>query len=207
MKLAPIVQKLRAQNITQFGNQIAGAADLASVMGDVTKIPVNTNVAYVIKLSEEVKRNQQDTGINQVITENFGVVCILTVAVAQEDKTGLTASNTLNSIRTAIFSAILGWQLPAADYPNIESLISYAGAEMLHIDSAHLWYMYKFSVDSRIDDDDGVDEDINLLPTLDQVFAQYTDNIDAITLSGVAPKLTVNQTPTDDITMEQSVED
>lgn len=206
MKLGPIAQKLRLINSLYFEDRVAGAAELSFVMGE-ENVPIEKDTVYIVPLSENASRNNLDTGIKQEITEAFGVVVVLVAAVSQRDKTALTAYDKLDNIRADIFSAILGWQLPIADYPNVESLISYGGGRLIDINRAFLWYLFEFTVDSRIGDEDGVNVGMDNLESLDLIFAQYTDNLSAIPISGVSPKLPVNQTPADDIIMEQQAEE
>ena len=163
MKIGPIVLKLRAAE-TRFGDMIAGAAELAyALSGTLTK-----EVAFVIPLTETAKTNDLDSGISQKITERFGVIVALDNATSDRDKTGLTAYDTLHDIRTELFSAILGWQIPGT-----EDLVSYGGGRSIGITRATFWYQFEFVTVTRIDDDDGIDVGAKDLKDFDKIYAQW----------------------------------
>jgi len=109
-----------------------------------------------------------DSGINQKITERFGVVVMLDNAPTQKDKTGLTAYDSLFEIRTELFTALLGWQIPGT-----ESLISYGGGSVLGINRSQFWYQFEFEAVTRIDDDDGIDVGRDSLDDFDSIYAQW----------------------------------
>jgi len=201
MKLGPIVLKLRLAD-TRFGNLIGGAAEFAEATAlDAT---LQKDTAFVVQLAENAGTNNQSSGINQKITEIFAVIVAIANDSQQKDKLGITAFDSLHDIRTELFRAILGWQLPEADIPDIESVISYNGGQLLGINRGYLWYQFSFEVSSRITEQEGVDVGKDNLPTLKEIFAQYTLNLDGVTL-GVSPKeLPVNSN--DDVHMEQSVQ-
>jgi len=161
MKIGPIVIKLRIAE-TVFDNKIAGVAELAAA----TRVTLNNEQAFVIPLSETSTANDLDNGINQTITESFGVVVALKTDDFRSDKTALTATDRLHDIRAQIFKAILGWQMPDA-----ESVISYNGGTLLEINKAWLWYQFEFSSDMRIDIDDGIEQED--LPLFERIWAQY----------------------------------
>lgn len=163
MRLGPIVLKLRAGD-TRFANRIAGAGELALALQGT----LQQEMAFVIQLSESATPNTGDGYINQSITERFGVVVAMDNATSQADKTGLTAFDKLFEVRSEIFSAILGWQMDDA-----ESLVSYVGGSVISVTRAHLWYQFEFVVNTRIDDDDGVDVGTDTLDSFDSIFAQY----------------------------------
>ena len=68
--------------------------------------------------------------------------------------------------------AILGWQLDGA-----ESIIFYRGGRLLSLTRAWLWYQFEFEVESRLDDDDGVD--MGELPFFDTMYADWIKSPDA----------------------------
>ena len=163
MKLAPIILRLRAQQ-TEFGNYIGGAAQLAQAM----EYSLVNEAAFVIQLAETASANSYDNSINQKISERFAVVVALDNGTSDKDKTGLIAYDRLYNIRLEIFSAILGWQVPDA-----ESIISYSAGKVLGINRAWLWYQFEFNVDTRITDDDGIDNGSDSLEWFDEIYAQY----------------------------------
>ena len=121
MRIGPIVLKLRLAQ-TRFGNRIGGTAEL-----DLAKKYTLTNeMAFVVPIMETCKENEYDSGINQKITEQFGVIVALKNDTYQQDKSGLTAYDQLHDTRSEIFEALLGWEVSWA-----ESLIYYAGGSIL----------------------------------------------------------------------------
>lgn len=163
MQLSPIVLKIRAQE-TEFGNYIGGAAELALAM----EYSLTKEAAFVIQLAETATPNDYDSTINQKISERFAVVVALDNGTSDRDKMGLIAYDRLQGIRTELFGAILGWQMPGA-----EGLIEYSGGKVLGINRAWLWYQFEFSVDTRITDSDGTDNGADDLGWFDTIYAQY----------------------------------
>lgn len=163
MKIGQIVLKLRLAN-TIFENRIAGAAELSmALQGTLQK-----EVAFVLQLAEEAQTNKYDSGINQQITEKFGVIVALDNATSQKDKTGITAYDKLYKVRKELFSALLGWQIE-----EMEDLISYGGGKVLGINRAQLWYQFEFETSYRINDKDGVDDKREDLNDFDAIYAQW----------------------------------
>jgi len=163
MKIGPIVLKLRLAT-TRFENRIGGAAELSFVL----KGSLQAEMAFVVQLSETVAANAYDSGINQLITERFGVIVMLQNDTTQKDKTGLTAYDSLFDIRAELFTAILGWQIPGT-----EDLVSYGGGRVLGINRAQFWYQFEFETTTRISDEDGVDVGVSDLEDFDTLYAQW----------------------------------
>ena len=168
MLLSPIILKLRSAE-TEFGNYFGGSADLANAM----TYSLTREAAWVVQTSEVAAQNTLDFGISQKINERFTVVVALKNDSSDRDKTGLIAFDRLQGIRTQIFSAILGWQIPEINGVQPEGLIEYVRGELIEINRAWLWYQFEFSVDTRITDDDGVDNGADDLPWFDEIYAQY----------------------------------
>ena len=145
MKLGYIVLRLRLAN-TRFGNFVAGSAELDIALKNTLK----KDMAFVLPLTEESAPNQYDNSINQIITERFAVLVALANDANQSAKTGITAYDQLHEIRSEFFRALLGWQIIGA-----ESLIYYAGAKLINIDNAYLWYQFEFEFKSRLVEFDG----------------------------------------------------
>jgi hypothetical protein len=102
-------------------------------------------MAFVVPLEEEAAPNSVDSGVDQIITERFGVVVALKNVPYQEDKTGLTAYDLLHDIREELFRTLIGRELSWT-----ESNVYYRGGQLIQIDGAWLWYMFKFEFKSRI---------------------------------------------------------
>lgn len=201
MRLGPIVLKLRLQEITAFGDQIAGAAELEAAR----MATLNNEQAFVVQLSESVSPNTTDSGINQTITETCAVIVALKNDTSMADRTGLTAFDRLHDIRADIFSALLGWEMPGAEYK-----MEYAGGRLLDIDAGWLWYQFEFSVRSRILDEDGIDTGASELPLFEEIYAQYiladsqkAENLPGI-VGGQTPRLPADS---DDVDAEQDIKE
>lgn len=163
MKVGPIALMIRAAE-TRFGNNVAGAAEFGYAWGNV----IHDEVAFVIPLGDTVSPNNTDSGISQKITENFAVIVVVKNDISARDKTGLTAYDLIHDIRAEIFSAILGYQIPGT-----EDLISYAGARLLNVNRANLWYQFEFVTATRIDDDDGIDVGTDALEDFNTIYTQW----------------------------------
>ena len=146
MLIGQIVLKLRNAD-TSFGDLIGGAAQLALALSST----LTREMAFVIPLADNATDNKLDMGIDQKITESFGVVVALKNDISASNKLGLIAYDRLHSIRAEIWKAILGW-LPTG----YEDPISYGNGKLLDINPAYLWYQFKFNYKIRIDNDDGI---------------------------------------------------
>lgn len=148
MKLDTIVLKLRADT-TSFGDQISGSASLFRAEEETLAIPS----AWVIQTAESANPNDQDQGINQLMTEFFSVLVAIDNTL---DETGTQAWNTLDDLRGEIFASILGWTMDG-----YETAIEYISANLMSDPSrARLFYQYNFSAGKRITDEDGYVEEI-----------------------------------------------
>lgn len=182
MKLQPVVLKLRAAD-TRFGNKIAGAAQLAYALSNT----LYEEMAFVIQLNEVASKKEYDSGVNQKIIERFAVVVALKNDTSSEDKTGIIAYDLIHTVRAQIWKALLGWQMGEGE----ESLIYYGGGKIFSLNAAYLWYQFDFEVESRIDNDDGVEEgETDMFNT---IYAQYvlTPN-SQIPVTGETPRLPAN---------------
>ena len=161
MRIGPIVLKIRLAE-TRFEDRVAGAAELVNVVDQT----LQKEVAFVVQLAERANANAMDSGINQKITERFGVIVAIDNATTQRDKTGLTAYDTLYEVRTQLFKALLGWQMTGA-----ESLVSYSGGKVFKLTRSNLWYQFEFEASFRIDDEDGVE--MGALDDFDSIYADW----------------------------------
>lgn len=140
MKIGKIVLKIRAADTT-FGNYIGGSAELNNALEHTLR----REMAFVIPLAESAELNDYDSGINQIITERFGVIVALRNDTTDKDKQGITAYDRLFDIRSELFRAILGWYMNEA-----ESLIYYRGGSLVGFDGAYLWYQFEFEYNTRV---------------------------------------------------------
>ncbi len=163
MKLGVIALKIRT-GTTRFGNRVLGVAEFALA----AKATFRGDVAFVIPLREVVSNNNLDSGLNQKITSHFGVVAVLVNDSNRKDKTGLTAYDLIEDVRTELFGSILAWQISTA-----ETVISYVGSRILEINPAYIWYQYEFQYMTRIDEDDGIDVGVSALGDFNTLYQQY----------------------------------
>ena len=163
MQIGPIALKLRLAE-TRFENRVFGAAQLALAL----EYTLKKETAFVVQLNETANANTLDNGISQKINEQFGVIIALDNGSSDKDKAGLISYDKLVDVRTEIFKAILGWQIPGT-----ESLVSYAGGRVAGLNRAYLWYQFEFLTETRIDDDDGVDVGVDDLEMFGSIYAQW----------------------------------
>ena len=163
MQIGPIALKLRLAE-TRFGDNVFGAAELATAL----EYTLRQDCAFVVQISETASDNTLDSSISQKITEKFGVIVALDNGTSEAGKTGIIAYDSLAEVRAQIFKAILGWQITGA-----ESLVEYAGGKIAGINRSYLWYQFEFTVDTRIDDDDGVDVGADDLVPFDTIYTQW----------------------------------
>lgn len=169
MNLGEMVLHLRAAG-TRFGNHITGSAELALAK----EFPVKKEIAFVIPLADAATPNTDDSGINQTLTERVAVVTVLANDNSKKDLLGFTAyDNLVDTVRSELFSALLGWQPSTA-----ESLMTYANGSVIAFDRAWLWYQYEFEVDTRLQAE--YDPGAGALPYLDEIFTQWKLGGDSI---------------------------
>lgn len=140
MRLSPIVLKLRLDQITGIENYVAGAAELNAAISQT----LTHEMAFVIPLIDNAGINNFDSGINQRLTERFGIVVALKNDSSDREKTGIVAYDRLHDIRDEIFSSIVGWDL------GYDSLVYYRGGRMIDMNPAWLWWQFEFEFGSRI---------------------------------------------------------
>lgn len=179
MRIVPIILRLRAAD-TRFKNNIGGSAELDLARRNTLK----KDMAFVIPLNEDVAANQNDNEINQTITERFSVIIALANDSSQADKTGIIAYDLLHEVRSQVFRALLGWEIYGSD-----SMIYYAGGQLLNIHAAYLWYQFDFEYRVRVVGFDGYCDlegsqldlegelrektQISQLPELKQIYTNY----------------------------------
>lgn len=163
MKIGLIALRLREAN-TRFENRVAGVAELARAYDHT----LQQNMAFVLPLGESAAPNAYDSGINQMLTERFGVIVAVRTDVTEGDKLGLSAYDMLHDVRTELFGALLGWEPDGAD-----SKVYYKGGVLLSITRATLWYQFEFEYAVRLTDTDGVDSEFDSLGWLNTIYTQY----------------------------------
>lgn len=132
-----VVARLRAQ-VTAL-RKVAGSAEFAAAQADLRQVPA----AFVIEANNRAAPNR--TGTLVVAQDNritFGVV------LAQQnfrDPRGDAAADSLTSLRTAVMTALLGWQ-PAADFDPCE----YADGRLLGMNDYTIWWQDNYVTETQI---------------------------------------------------------
>lgn len=139
MKLSTIIVALRAGN-TYFGTNIGGALDF----GRVQQSTLSDDVAFVIPLGEDVGENSDDSSINQIIKERFGVVCAIKNDSNAAERTGIIAYDMLHTVRAGLLRVLVHLDL------GYNTTIEYSAGKLLDINSAWMWYQYEFVYESRL---------------------------------------------------------
>lgn len=161
MKLSPIVLRLRAANLTRFGNRIVGAAEMALALAN----SLVNETAFVVQINEKADVNSYDSSADQKITEIFSVIVALKNDISQADKTGLTAYDSVYDIRTELLRNLLGWKMDDDGNTEALTLVEYSGGKVLDINPGWLWFQFDFQVQFRIQmviDTDGMDSFVSL---------------------------------------------
>jgi len=137
---------------TSFGNFVGGSAELeAALQGTLI-----ANMAFIIPLIDKATRNPYPNGINQKLTERFGIVCALANGSTDKDKLGLIAYDQLHNIRNELFNVFLGKSIPEA-----ESGIYYVGGTLKSINAGYLWYQFEFEYEGRLDENGLVTHEVD----------------------------------------------
>ncbi len=161
MNLSAVILQLRGAN-TSFKLKVGGAPELALV----SEYPLQQEWAFVVPVAESPTPNQDDNDINQRLVERFAVIVALANDGTKTDITGYTAASRLDGVRTELFRALLGWQMPGA-----ESLVSYAGGRFIDADRAWLWWQFEFEHTIRLQA--LYDPGAGALPELKEFFDQW----------------------------------
>jgi len=207
MRLGYVVLKLRLAN-TSFENRIGGSAALALALEST----LAQEMVFVIPLSETVPANAYDSGINQLITERFGLVVALKMDADPADKTGIRAFDRLHDVRAEFLSVLSGWEMPDA---GVDSLVYYVGGRLLDFNRAWMWYQFEFEFQTRLEE--MTQPDTTDVGVLNKIYAQYVlgpwSASNAKTRNAVkdpAPFLTIDETDPIDglrlVDMEQIIE-
>lgn len=151
MNLDAVIAQLRAE-APSFADRVAGAANFADAMEG--EVALALPAAYVIPLEEEASENDSLNGLRQLVTERIGVVLHLDNAVANGgDRRGQAPVASVDALRLEVFAAILNWA-PAGSLAVVRGL-EYAGAQLLKIDRARVFYQLEFTLEATLTDSDG----------------------------------------------------
>lgn len=144
MQLELIIAALRQRCAGTFAQRIGGAAQF-KLLPETTALPVPC--AYVIPLDDSPEESRAQNAVRQTLVDSFAVV----VAISNvPDEKGQGAAASVNSIRSVLWGALLGWR-PTVDYNGI----AYQGGQLLALDRARIWYQFEFGAEMEIGPEDG----------------------------------------------------
>jgi len=161
MDLGAVVLQIRGAD-TRFGNRVMGAAELALAQD----FPLVQESAFVVPVADAAPENRDDTSINQAMRERVAVVVALCNDTNKKDLLGASAYSLVDTVRTQLFTALLGWPCPGTD-----DLMSYAGGRLIGYDKAWLWYQFEFEAVTRLVT--MYDPDAGALPYLSSIYTQW----------------------------------
>ena len=149
-----------------FAGNIAGAAAYFNGVNDQVWLPLPA--AYVVHMDELADPNTDSGGLQQIVHERIGVIVVLdTLNVGTgpgdpADRRGQAASAYLDTLKYAIFRAILWWRPdwdPTNPGANRETRgIYYVGADYPENNSwnrGRFFYQFVFGLDTTITECDG----------------------------------------------------
>jgi len=152
MNIETIIAQIKA-NVPELGGRVSGAANFAT--GLESAVNMLLPAAYVLRLADDPAPNDQQPGLQQVVTEHVGVVVEFdnTLNGDADRRTGFSGVNQVDDMRAALFRGMLNY-LP-------EDIVarqgfSYSGAHLIDFDRARLFWQYDFEIDNVISDADGV---------------------------------------------------
>lgn len=146
MDLDAVVAQLKAY-VPLLNGRVAGAAQFARSVEDQTWMA--QTAAYVVPLDEDADENPPGSGLDQHVTERFGVIVSFT---NEADRQGQHASSQFAPMRKALWAALLNWRVDPVSAPQG---LQYAGGQLLDFDRARLFYQWSFSLHRLLTDADG----------------------------------------------------
>lgn len=144
MNLDLVIAALR-QRCPSFAGRVAGAAEYKPVP-ESAALPVPC--AFVIPLDDNPGENRSQNAVRQSLTESFAVIVLISNVA---DERGQAATHSINSIRSELWAALLGWSPAEAIYDGI----AYQGGALLAIDRARLAFQFEFGAAMEIGPEDG----------------------------------------------------
>ncbi len=166
MNINIVIAQLRAR-APLFDQRVGGAAKFEGILPEAANLRMPA--AYVLPLDEQPQEQSSKNGYQQTIGERFAVVVAMSNVA---DERGQQPTVDLDTIRKALFRALLGFQL-GEDY----DVITFEGGELLHLDRARLYYQFEFSAEYAITTED------TWIPDRNAEFPDFTTldiNVDAI---------------------------
>ena len=143
------IAQLRTYCPPLAGN-VAGAADFRLGLQNYNaSLPLPAG--YVVPLDQDSERNENMTGLMQVVTKRIGVIVEFD---ASADRRGQDPAMSYDDIEAALFAAVLNW-LPEDCRTLNNQGYWFHGGQFLELDRARLFYQWVFALNWQITDDDG----------------------------------------------------
>lgn len=130
-----------------FGGRVAGAAAFKRIKENTA---LETPCAFVLPLADDPQPPTSQNAVRQNLVDSFAVV----VAVSnQTDERGQGAASSVETMRRALWKALLGWR-PTKEYDGVQ----YDGGSLQSIDRFQLFYQFEFGAPMEIGPEDGWEE-------------------------------------------------
>lgn len=171
---------------TVFNGNVAGAAAYANGVADQVWLPLPA--AYVVPLDQDAEDNTSMQALNQIVRERVGVIVVMDTMNAggapdTGDRRGQAAAANLDTLKYAVFKAILNWR-PDGDPPSATNRESrgmyFVGAgfpEPGAFDRARFFYQFVFGLDTTITDADGWQQPFDMLIDINSTVISGDPNI------------------------------
>jgi hypothetical protein len=142
-----VIAQLRS-HCPPFAGRVAGAAAWEALQESTT---LAVPCAFVIPLGDEPGPRMSQNDVRQPLLDAWAVIAIFDNT---GDERGQVSSHTFDTIRAALWQALLGWQPKTPDYNGTQ----YDGSHLLSINRARSFYQFEFSAYMEISKDDGWQE-------------------------------------------------
>jgi hypothetical protein len=148
--IGPTIQHLRTY-CAPFAGNVAGAADFRQGLENYNtsmKLPA----AYVVPLDQEAPLNRDTPDYFQIVHKTIAVIVELD---ATSDRRGqVPIQSAYDTIEAALFSTLIKWE-PASCRTPSKMGYQFAGARVLDLDRARLFYQWEFLLPWQLTDEDG----------------------------------------------------
>lgn len=138
MIVGQIVERIRDQ-VPTLRRSVEPSLDIAGMVGDVVRAPV----AYVAPTGD---RGAPDLLVGDRMQQVTRTIVVLLGLPSRNDKTGGNAVDDLEVLRTAVRSALHGWQPAGADSPCV-----YTGGRLAGLPAGAVWWAITISIDTYED--------------------------------------------------------
>ena len=133
-----IVDRLRAQSMPP----LAMVEAAASVAAALDRPPEATPAAYVLWQDDDPAANRLANAVRQTVDSNWAVMVAMRNV---SDGRGAAAAADLDDVKTAVRTALLGWQAPSASGVFIYLAGGFAGT-----DDSHAWFQLSYQTQEVI---------------------------------------------------------